>query len=320
MPNYRKLIQKYAENKQPKTVCVDFDATISIANKHPGISAPNHLFIKKLKDIKAKGYKIIISSCRWSTAIQSEDKAKKEKAEVEKWLKENHVPYDELWADNKVFAMCYIDDRAINVKDMDSFDERFNLLEKAVESQPFEYSCLMAEMPHEVAETTKEWGRKNIPDEWLFDGDGDDKESLDKQRSNNVHVTVHYGLITERLNEVKEFLDKQKELGIVPIKCKLGEVSKFDNEGKDVIKIEVISEDLVKLHEAVGSRFVNYEEFPEFEAHVTIAYVKPGSADKLLGTKIFGDKEFTLDKFTFSIASTGEQLEFEASGDDHDAN
>jgi hypothetical protein len=285
----------------------DFDATITIANKHPSISAPNHLFIEKLKDIKSKGYKIIISSCRWSTAIQPEGKAAENKKEAEEWLKENHVPYDELWADNKPFACMYIDDKAINIKDLDSFDERFNLLEKAVDPQPFEYSCLMAAMPKDVADKTKEWGKKNIPNEWLFDGDN---SGPDAQRPDKIHVSVKYGMVIERLNKVKEFLDSQKGEGIVPVKCRLGKVSKFANDGKDVIKIEVLSEDLSKLHKAIGEKFVNYEEFDKFEPHVTVAYCKPGAADRVIGTKIFGDKEFTLDEFVFSIASTGEQLGF----------
>jgi hypothetical protein len=307
MPNYFKLIQKYAENKLPKTVCVDFDGTITIANKHPSIGAPNHLFIEKLKKIKSQGFKIIISSCRWSTALQPEGKAAQAKKEAEEWLKENDIPYDELWADNKPLAMAYIDDRALNVRDMDNFDERFNLLEKAVDPQPFEYSCLMADMPKEVSDKVKSWGKQNIPDEWLFNGDGDNPEG---QRPDNIHVSVKYGMIVEFISQVKEFLDSQKAAGIVPVKCKLGKVSKFANEGKDVIKIEVISEDLKKLHRAVGEKFVNYEEFDEFEAHVTIAYCNPGKADKLLGTKLFGDKEFTLSEFVYSIASTGEQIPF----------
>ena len=307
MPNYHKLIQHYAENKQPKTVCVDFDATITIANRHPDISAPNHLFIEKLRDIKKRGYKIVISSCRWSTALVPENKSKSEKEAVEKWLKDNDVPYDELWADNKPFAAIYFDDRAMNIKDMDTFDERVNRLLKGVDPQPFEYSCLMAEMPHEVADKTKEWGKQNIPDEWLFDGD---KAGPEAQRPDKIHVSVKYGMVVESITEVKEFLDKQREAGIVPVKCRLGEISKFANEDKDVIKIEVISEDLKKLHKAIGERFANYEEFDEFEAHVTVAYCNPGKADKLIGTKIFGDKEFTLDEFVFSIASTGEQIGF----------
>jgi hypothetical protein len=314
MKNYNKLIQKYAENKLPKTIVTDFDATITIANKYPGIAPPNHLFIEKLKDIKSKGYKIIISSCRWSTAIQPESKAKHQKEEVEKWLKENDVPYDELWADNKPFGCIYFDDKAVNIKDMDTFDERVNRLFKGVDPQPFEYSCLMAEMPHEVAEKTKDWGRENIPDEWLFDGDN---AGPDAQRPDKIHVSVKYGLIIESLNEVKEFLDKQRELGVVPVKCRLGEISKFANDGTDVIKIKVVSEDLSKLHTAIGERFVNHEEFDKFEPHVTVAYCKPGAADKLIGTKIFGDKEFTLDEFVFSIASTGEQIPFRISNENN---
>lgn len=310
MPNYHKLIQKYAEARLPKTICTDFDGTITISNNHPAISPPNHLFIEKLRDLKKRGYKILVSSCRWSLELVSEHKAKQEKEAVEKWLKENDVPYDELWSDNKPFAIIYCDDRCINVKDMDTFDERVNRLLKAVDPQPFEYSCLMAEMPKEVAEKTKQWGVNNIPDEWLFDGDN---AGPDAQRPDKIHVSVHYGIINESISEIKEFLDKQKEAGIVPVKCKLGKISKFANKGTDVIKIEVVSEDLRKLHTALGERFANYEEFSEFEPHVTIAYCKPGKADKLIGTKIFGDEEFLLDEFVFSIASTGEQQNFRIS-------
>jgi len=305
MPNYYKIIQKYAENKLPKAVCVDFDGTITVANKYPAIGPPNHLFIKKLKDIKSRGYKIIISSCRWSLACQPKGKASSQKKEVEEWLKEHKVPYDELWAESKPYAIAYIDDRALNVKDMDSFDERFELLSKAVDPQHFDYSCIMANMPKDVARKTEEWGRKNIPNDWLSD-DGD----AESQRPDQIHVSVKYGIICEDLEQIKWFLEDQKEKGLIPVKCRLGKVSKFANEGKDVIKIEVISKDLARLHQATGDTFVNYEEFETFEPHVTIAYVKPGAADRLLGTKLFGDKEFTLNEFVFSIASTGEQIDF----------
>jgi hypothetical protein len=188
---------------------------------------------------------------------------------------------------------------------MDDIDLRIELLRKAKDPQHFEYSCLMLNFPDDISKKVIAWGKKNIPDNWLFDGDGGD---LQQQRPQIIHVSSKYGIVCERIDKITEFIEQQKQRGVVPVKCKLGKVSKFANDGKDVIKIEVISEDLSKLHQALGDTFANYEEFDKFEPHVTIAYVRPGEADSILGKKIFGDHEIILNEFDYSIASTGENI------------
>ena len=106
----------------------------------------------------------------------------------------------------------------------------------------YSYSCLMANLPSEIAQKVIDFG-KQIPDEEIYTNPNDDSFG----RENDIHTTVFYGLTDENSGELRQFL---KDFS--PFDIKLGKVSVFDNkEEYDVLKIDVESDYLKKLHYAI---------------------------------------------------------------------
>lgn len=61
---------------------------------------------------------------------------------------------------------------------------------------------------------------------------------------------------------------------------KLGKVSLFENEDNDVLKFDVNDNRLTELHDLIHSKFNFDEDYPTYNAHCTIAYIKKGLGKK----------------------------------------
>lgn len=97
-------------------------------------------------------------------------------------------------------------------------------------------------------------------------------------KEKDVHITVLYGVV----NDTDFFRLKSICENFEPFEITLGDISTFSSEKYDVLKIEVISDKLVELH----NKFKvvdNVWTHPEYNPHITLAYVKKGSCDNLLG-------------------------------------
>ena len=108
-----------ALKSRPYTICVDFDGTLAVQGKWRGyqhIGAPIMSVIKKIRRAKRRGVKIVIHSCRVSTL---DNRIHLESIDVmRKWLKDNDVPFDEIWCSSgKPYADMYIEDRAAKPDD-----------------------------------------------------------------------------------------------------------------------------------------------------------------------------------------------------------
>lgn len=91
----------------------------------------------------------------------------------------------------------------------------------------------------------------------------------------NPHTTLLYGLdegITPR--EIKEALE-----GFVFGECVVHNILIFEKEDYDVLKFEVKGKD---LHESniLLTQFPHENKFPDYNPHLTIAYLKPGTGQK----------------------------------------
>lgn len=91
------------------------------------------------------------------------------------------------------------------------------------------------------------------------------------------HVTVLYGLHDDEINE--EGLLSLLKIINCPIVDLTG-ITLFQNEKYDVVKYDVINEDLVSFNNALSKLVPNTQSFPDYHAHSTIAYCKPGSGEK----------------------------------------
>jgi len=157
----------------------------------------------------------------------------------------------------------------------------------------FKYSCLMIDFPEDISKKIIDWGKENIPDDSLYT----DSKEFDYGRESQTHVTVCFGIGPKvKLDDIK------KEIDLKPLKVTLDKISKFDTDKNfDVIKIEVNSDDLNKMNKEIRDKIGDPgNTFPDYKPHLTIAYVKKGSADDLVGSDEFDGQEVELDLYNYS--------------------
>jgi 2'-5' RNA ligase len=133
----------------------------------------------------------------------------------------------------------------------------------------------------------------NIPIEHVYEEPG---EHYGKET--NPHVTIMYGLSPIEENRVKELLSKVPK----KVSATLGKISKFENADTpyDVLKIEVHSPHLAKIHEMIKGNFENNYKYPQYNPHVTLAYVKKNTCNEYVGNKMFEGMKFNFENFTYS--------------------
>ena len=148
-----------------------------------------------------------------------------------------------------------------------------------------EFSCIIAPFPDKISTKIRAWGIKNIPEKCLV-GDGLEKD---------VHVTVLYGLHGHDPYVIRPVI-----YNFGPLRAILGEISIFENENQDVVKISVESSDLRRLNKLIASNFEYTNSYSEYIPHVTLGYVKPGFGKKFVGRKDFSGQEVILDEIIFS--------------------
>lgn len=155
------------------------------------------------------------------------------------------------------------------------------------ESEEHSYSCVLANFPN--ANSFISWSKKNIKKENLYTPeDGIETEP---------HVTCLYGLHTNNPVEISLSTKQVKQFSVT-----LGKISKFSNEKFDVIKIEVNGKELHNLNKIL--RKLPYtSNFDKYIAHCTLAYVKKGSCDDLIGDKYFKGKTIKIKELVFSSAN-----------------
>ena len=109
-------------------------------------------------------------------------------------------------------------------------------------------------------------------------------------REAKPHITVKYGLHSdEAIETVRQLLADEP-----PIRATLGTTSIFPSSetgGDEVVKVDVVSEDLRRINTKIAAAVKITDTHPEYQPHVTIAYVKPGTGQQHAGqTKLKGRK------------------------------
>jgi 2'-5' RNA ligase len=135
------------------------------------------------------------------------------------------------------------------------------------ESNGFNLGCVMLEVP------VSNWDEiiSSINEEDLYTDEG--KPGIQE----NPHVTVLYGLHEEvSLEQVKSVFEDIDE----SIDIRIEGIGVFENEKFDVVKFNVVAGGTLQdLHNRL-SEFPNSNEYPEYEPHITIAYIKKGHGKK----------------------------------------
>lgn len=138
-----------------------------------------------------------------------------------------------------------------------------------------------------------EWIGHEIPDSHLST---DGRETV-------FHITLLYGLHDDDPAAVRRVLE-----GTGPVTVKLGKLSLFppdESQTKrggpehDILKIDVESKDLERLHEKL-SRLPHTDTHPKYQPHITIAYLRPGLGKQHVGDWPLEGKEIRLDRVVFN--------------------
>lgn len=104
------------------------------------------------------------------------------------------------------------------------------------------------------------------------------------------HVTGLYGILpSERaLTETQEVLKKFPKN---KIKASLGECNLFQNPEFDVLKFDVLSQDLNDINHLLTKNLDYQNDFDDYHPHLTVAYLKPGTGQKYadkINSKLIG--------------------------------
>jgi len=107
-----------------------------------------------------------------------------------------------------------------------------------------------------------------------------DKEDLfeeddDTGIEEDSHVTVLYGVHDKQNFKVKALLGS-----VLQINGELVGLHIFENERYDVLVVKVESEDLKDLNKKLKDGLKYTNDYPEYKAHATVAYLKSGTGKK----------------------------------------
>lgn len=153
------------------------------------------------------------------------------------------------------------------------------------------YSSVQLNLPVALANEITSWGYKTIPERSIFSDP--DKPSFG--REDNAHITVLYGIETAKNHLVSSLFKGRK-----PFEVKLGNMSLFNNNVFDVLKIEVFSLDLHDLNSMLVKNLDVVQSYPEYIPHVTIAYLKKDKGRDYVGCQKFNDRKFEVNELIFS--------------------
>jgi len=166
--------------------------------------------------------------------------------------------------------------------------------EAPAEEPEHKYSSTQVNIPDDLAQRVRDFAKKQVPDEKL----------AEEGREDEPHITVLYGLHGTDAAPALELLK-----GEGPVTAKIGTLSLFSNPEGDVLKLSVNSPELAALNKKL-SALPNSNEYPEYQPHITVAYLKPGEGKKYVGRPLPGltGKTLTFDKVVYS-PSEGDRTE-----------
>jgi len=153
------------------------------------------------------------------------------------------------------------------------------------EKTAHDFSCLMCDLPLDIAFEVISWGKHIIPE----------KDLASNGRETQIHVTVKYGIHISDFTEIRNYFYNCKPFYII-----LGSTQFFSNDEHDVIYLPVSSPELHQLNGIVSSSFKNTDTHPEYIPHITIAYVKAGLGPRYNNLSRFDGKKVLISSAIFS--------------------
>ena len=133
------------------------------------------------------------------------------------------------------------------------------------------YNCIM--IGYEPIEKIQRI-QESIDENDLYHGDNNDENEYGLEKES--HITLLYGLHENvTCEDVKPYL-----LPLMEYKAMLYNVSSFSNEKFDVLKSDIKSSAMKKTNKLLRDNLPHDDLHDEYHPHMTIAYLKPGTAKK----------------------------------------
>jgi hypothetical protein len=153
-------------------------------------------------------------------------------------------------------------------------DERFKMRFREIYenlNQTYSFSSVQFKYDNEIAGEVLRFSSILLKeDDLYYDEDGG------SGRENDIHTTILYGIISPSSNKVRPLLNK-----LTPFEVELGDISFFEQEECDVMKIEVHSSYLHYINALLKENIDYQTNYPEYIPHCTIAYLKKGVKERL---------------------------------------
>lgn len=182
-------------------------------------------------------------------------------------------------------------------------NQRSKAINEKTSDQSYDSGCIMGYFD------LTEYNVINQEEDEISESDIYNDEENTKGREIEPHVTILYGLSDSEIDEDDVILLLQSlKMPIV----ELTEISCFTNDEFDVLKYDVQSDALNLYNSIVTSLFPYKSKFPDYHAHLTIAYMNPGSGKKY-SKKISIPKELKVLKWVYS-QSNGRKISIDMDG------
>ena len=175
------------------------------------------------------------------------------------------------------------DDKLVKI----TFNFHRDLVNEKLQSADYKYGCVMIETPFD------NWSEITsiIDEQDLYNEPGDNTYGIQK----NPHLTLLYGLHKEVSPEmVQNALE-----GFNDTKIKLNGIGIFENDEFDVVKINVDPVGSLQVMHDKLAELPHTSDYPNYEPHITIGYVKKGLGRKYLNddyrdTKLVSDVSYSM--------------------------
>lgn len=160
-------------------------------------------------------------------------------------------------------------------------------------------SCLMLQVPKDLSGKISEWAAANVKPEHLYN-----KEGKGMQRGH--HITLAPQINDESAHS--HIIDVMKNTQAMSVG--LGNVGLFmdPQKGYHVLKIAVDPEKLAPVRERVIQGVEMYNPTYEFNPHITIAYVKPGTCHNLVDDETFKGMACDINSCIYSAVDGGDKF------------